>query len=64
MSAPVIAYALPGVLYCCVCGERPWADPAMAPVFPGDCVAASMTSADRCAECGDALIHDDEGGTD
>lgn len=57
-----VAYARPGYIVCCVCGERPWAPDDIAPVFIDDPIESAMKPGDRCAECGDLfLVPDGEG---
>jgi len=56
----VVAYATPNATYCAVCGERPWAPPAVLPVYAGDPIAEAMTADTVCHECGDHLIHDSD----
>ena len=48
-------------VYCCVCGERPWNVDNVRPVMIDGPVAAAMSPAHKCHECGDPLVNDDEG---
>lgn len=49
------------VYWCCVCGEGRSRFAPVSPVHAGTARADSMTPADRCRDCGDALVHDGEG---
>lgn len=59
---PVAYIDRAGRVYCCVCGERSWNAENVRPVWIDGPVAAAMSPAHTCHECGDPLVNDDDGG--